>query len=97
MPTLPARLAGMPKRASKVQYTIRGVPAAVDRALRARARREQRSLNELALEALRRSVGDEVGPLVHTDLDPFLGTWVEDPEFDAALREQDRVDPSLWS
>ncbi|MGE0191405.1 MAG: hypothetical protein AB7T63_05110 [Planctomycetota bacterium] len=87
----------MPKRAARLQYTIRGVPPSVDRALRARARREGRSLNDVAVEALRRSVGEEAGAVVHTDLDVFLGTWVEDPELDAALEEQGRGDPSLWA
>lgn len=35
-----------------MQYTIRGIPRSVDRALRERARRENRSLNEVAVEAL---------------------------------------------
>ena len=35
-----------------MQYTIRGVPAAVDNALRARARADGKSLNEAAIEAL---------------------------------------------
>lgn len=50
----------------------------------------------MAVEALRRSVGEDAGAVVHTDLDVFLGTWIEDPELDAALEEQGRVDPSLW-
>ena len=35
------------------------------------------------------------GPKVR-DLSDLAGTWVEDPEFDATMREQDRVDPELW-
>lgn len=87
----------MTKRATKSQYTIRGIPAAVDRALRARAQRERRSLNDVALEALRASVGvGAAGPL-NEDLDDLIGTWEEDPVFDAAILEQDRVDEALWS
>jgi plasmid stability protein len=80
----------------KCQYTIRAVPEDVDRALRQRARRQNRSLNHVALEALRRGVGLDSGERVYNDLDHLIGTWVEDPEFDRAIKEQDRVDPDPW-
>jgi hypothetical protein len=83
------------KRSTR-QYTLRRVPLGVDEALRRRARREGKSLNEIALEALAREAGiDESGP-VYTDLDQFIGTWHEDPAFDAALALQRRVDRKLW-
>ncbi len=78
------------------QYTIRSVPSAVDRALRDQARREKRSLNEVALEALRRGVGLDTPDRLFDDLDDVVGTWEEDPDFDAAIRRQDVVDRSLW-
>ena len=40
-----------------VQYTIRNIPKAVDKALKARARAERKSLNQLALEALAMRAG----------------------------------------
>lgn len=87
----------MTKRVTRTQYTIRGVPASVDRALRARARREGRSLNEVAIEALRTWVGEGPGGPSHHDLDDLAGSWEEDPAFDAAIEAQDRVDEALWS
>ncbi len=87
----------MPKDTTKSQYTIRGIPASVDRALRARARREGRSLNEVALEALRASVGEGADAALKHDLDDLIGTWAEDPAFDAAIQEQDQVDEALCS
>lgn len=30
------------------------------------------------------------------DLSFVVGTWVEDPEFDAILADQRRIDPELW-
>ncbi len=30
------------------------------------------------------------------DLSDLAGTWVEDPAFDEAIRDQDVVDPDLW-
>jgi hypothetical protein len=35
------------------------------------------------------------GPILR-DLSAFAGRWIEDAEVDAALREQDEVDPDLW-
>jgi plasmid stability protein len=87
----------MTRRTAKSQYTIRGVPLSVDRALRTRARREGRSLNDIALEALRAWVGEGAGARRYEDLDDLVGTWEEDPAFDAAVRAQDQVDESLWS
>jgi hypothetical protein len=67
-----------------------------DRALRDRAKREGRSLDEVAVEALARGVGVANGDVLFHDLDHLIGTWVEDPEFDAIIAEQRQVDPELW-
>ena len=78
------------------QYTIRSVPPAVDQVLRQHAKRRSKSLNEVALEALQRGVGLEAPEAVFDDLDDCIGTWQEDPDFDAALKRQDVVDRKLW-
>lgn len=80
-----------------MQYTLRNVPAAVDRALRALARREGKSLNDVVIGALTRALGLSDQPVRHRDLRDLAGTWQEDPEFDAALAESDRIDAALWS
>ncbi len=95
MPTLYAYTVGM-RKPNSIQYTIRAVPAALDTALRRKAKKEGLSLNEVALDALRRGAGIELESPVSTDLDKYIGTWVEDPAFDAAIAEQDVVDPELW-
>jgi hypothetical protein len=80
-----------------IQYTLRQVPPEVDRTLRKRARVQQESLNQVALAALARGLGLGDHLIKHSDLDALAGTWEEDPGFDAAISEQDRVDPALWS
>ncbi|MFO7782592.1 MAG: hypothetical protein R6W94_13315 [Spirochaetia bacterium] len=79
-----------------MQYTIRNVPSSIDRELRERARRNQQSLNETVVDALRRGLG--VGPEEPTydDLDDLIGTWKPDEEFDRAVAEQDSVDEDAW-
>lgn len=80
---------------SNEQYTIRRVPASVDAALRAKARRQRRSLNAVALDALRTGAGvaEKVG---YHDLDSFFGSWVNDAATDKALKDQRKIDPDLW-
>ena len=78
------------------QYTIRNVPETVDRSLREEARRHVKSLNEIAVEVLRRGLGLTDDVPRYNDLDDLAGSWVADPAVDRALEEQDRIDPELW-
>lgn len=80
-----------------MQYTLRNVPAKLDEELRRRARQEGRSLNEVALEAMARGVGHVPEPVRYRDLSGIAGSWKDDPEFEAALADQDTVDPEIWS
>jgi plasmid stability protein len=79
-----------------MQYTLRNIPFGVDRALRQRAKEQHKSLNQVAIEALQRALGLKNEPIQHRDLSDIAGTWVDDPNFDDALKEQDRIDPELW-
>ena len=79
------------------QYTVRAVPAHVDRALRRKAATEKKSLNALLREALIKEAGvAEPSGRLYTDLDALAGSWRDDPGFDEAIRAQDQVDASLW-
>ena len=79
-----------------VQYTVRDVPARVDRALRRRASEEGKSLNQVLRDALAKEAGADGVDVLHHDLDALAGAWDEDPEFDRAIAEQDRVDEAMW-
>lgn len=79
-----------------MQYTIRGVPPAVDQSLRERARRSGKSLNEAAVDALAESAGLTGAPRKRRDLSDIAGAWRSDKAVEAALAEQDRVDEDLW-
>ena len=79
-----------------VQYTLRNVPPELDAALRERARQEGRSLNEVALEALRRDTGLLGERPKRRDLSSFAGTWAEDPAVEEAFADQRRIDERLW-
>ena len=84
------------QRRHTVQYTIRNVSSALDRALRESARRKGKSLNEAALEALAKGAGLNTSPNAYGDLDRFFGSWVEDSAVDQALAEQRTIEESIW-
>jgi hypothetical protein len=81
-----------------VRYTLRNIPKDVDEILRRKAKMEGRTLNDVVIEALTIALGlKKVGRRVkRRDLSDIAGTWVEDPEFDAIMREQDQIDPEMW-
>lgn len=76
-----------------MQYKLRDVPKEVDAKLRQRARQQGKSLNEVALEALAEATGVSAKSEVRRDLSDVVGTWVEDPETEAALREFRKMSP----
>ncbi|MGA2570958.1 MAG: hypothetical protein ABSF23_10610 [Terracidiphilus sp.] len=79
-----------------MQYTIRNVPEYLDAALRGAARAQDKSLNEVAIEALARGTGLTDRPRRQRDLGDIAGSWTDDPAFEAALAEQDTVDEEMW-
>ncbi len=79
------------------QYTIRNVPSELDAKLRAKARREKKSLNRLLVEQLYQSIHNTTPSKTrHHDYDRFVGTWVDDPGFDEAMKDMRVVDPRDW-
>jgi len=83
----------MKKQAASIQYTIRGVPPEVDRALRAKAARRKRSLNQLILEELGEATA---GRRRLVDFSDVTGPWTPDPAFDEILAAQRRIDRTKW-
>ena len=79
-----------------MQYTIRNIPGTLDAMLRDRARKEGKSLNEMVIEALARAMGFSREPVRQRDLSRIAGTWIDDPEFDRAIEDQDQIDEDLW-
>lgn len=80
----------------KRQYTIRNIPPALDLALRERARAEDKSLNDVVIDALARGAGIGAEQLRYRDLADLAGTWMEDSDFDQAIADQDTIEPGLW-
>jgi plasmid stability protein len=84
----------MRKRAqSWVDYTIRGIPAEVDRAIRVKAAKTKQSLNRVVLDELTRAL---TGNPVRADFSDLVGRWAPDPEFDEVIASQRRIDTDKW-
>jgi plasmid stability protein len=79
-----------------MQYSIRNVPDYLDAALRASAREQGKSLNEVAIKALVRGFGLGKAQVRQRDLSDIAGSWRKDPAFDRALAAQDTVDEEMW-
>jgi hypothetical protein len=79
-----------------MQYTVRNLPPRLDRAIRERAHREGKSLNEVTIEALLIAFGMSEPPPPQWDFTGIAGSWVDDPAQSRALAEQRRIDPEVW-
>jgi hypothetical protein len=79
------------------EYTVR-VPPEVDRVLRQRAEATQQSLDQVIVDELRKAtVGDErKSSDKKVSFMEFVGRWTPDPEFDAIIEEQRRINWDMW-
>ena len=83
----------MKAQASSTQYTIRGIPREVDRALRQKAARQKRSLNQVIVDELTEAT---IGAKRRTDLSDVTGGWIPDPAFEEIVASQRQIDWEKW-
>ena len=83
----------MKAQAKIIQYTIRGIPAEVDHALRQKAAKRNQSLNQVIVEEL--SVAT-AGRLCRADFTDLVGQWTPDASFDKIMAAQRQIDPDKW-
>jgi hypothetical protein len=82
--------------------TVRNLPPEVAKAIRDKAKKERRSLNQTVVSLLEEATGARPRartPTVHHDLDHLFGTWTkkEADEFDSHLKEsRSAIDPRDW-
>jgi hypothetical protein len=83
----------MRRQARDIQYTVRGVPPEVDRALRKKAARRKQSLNQIIVDEL--TAATTVGRK-RADFSDLLGQWTPDPGFDEIVAGQRQIDADKW-
>lgn len=81
--------------------TLRGLDPQLAASLREVARREGKSMNQTALDALRQQFGLDKSRRfteVHRDLDHLFGSWDEDEfaSIQGKIDSERRIDPELW-
>ena len=81
------------KEQAPIQYTIRGIPREVDRALRQKAERRKQSLNQVILDEL---VEATIGRKRRADFSDLVGRWAPDPAFDEIMAAQRQIDWDRW-
>ena len=78
------------------QYTIRRIPDSIDKTAREKAKKTNQSLNSTLIQALSRGLGMSNNNIVYHDMDDLAGSWIADPDIEAALKEFDKIDEELW-
>jgi hypothetical protein len=75
------------------QYTIRGIPPEVDRALRKKAANLKVSLNQIVVDELTRAT---IGSPRKADFSGLLARWTPDADFDQVIASQRQIDWDKW-
>jgi hypothetical protein len=78
------------------QYTVRGVSDELDAALREEAVTYGKSFNAILIDKLAESCRLTDQPRINHDFDGFIGSWVEDPGFDEAMKDCEKIHPDEW-
>ena len=82
-----------PSNSPSLNYTIRGVPPEVDRALRERATQRNQSLNHVVIEELTRAL---LGSPIKADFSDLVGKWTSDTAFDEMIASQRQINIDRW-
>ena len=83
----------MKQQAPDIQYTVRGVPKDVDRALRKKAAKQKLSLNQVIIAELAAAT---TGLRKRADFSDLVGQWTPDPAFDEVIASQRQIDADKW-
>ena len=81
--------------------TIRGIDPELDEKLKSVSSKQGKSINQLILEILKKSLGLEKTKKYtkeYDDLDDLFGVWTDD-EFDSIsgkIIQERQIDPELW-
>lgn len=81
---------------SRIQYTIRNIPPAVDGAIRKRSARTGMSFNQTVVDLLALQTFGTTRPPADDNFDWLYGQNTLDDAFDEAIAEQSLVDEKLW-
>ncbi|MGH7195218.1 MAG: hypothetical protein ACREGA_00350 [Candidatus Saccharimonadales bacterium] len=81
---------------TKLQYTIRNIPPAVDQSIRKRSRQTGQSFNQTVVDLLCLQLFGATKTSADDDFGWLFGAMQIDDSFDAAIENLSRVDEKLW-
>jgi hypothetical protein len=81
---------------NKIQYTIRNVPPAVDKVIKKRSKQSGKSFNQTVVDLLSLQTFGTTKVPTDNNFDWLFGAGGLDDAFDAAIKEQSRIDEKLW-
>lgn len=81
---------------SKIQYTIRNIPPAVDQVIHKRAKQSGKSFNQTVVDLLTLQTFGTEQPPKQQNFDFIFGKGKLDAAYDEAIADQSRIDEALW-
>lgn len=83
---------------TKIQYTIRNIPPAVDQVIKKRSKQSGKSFNQTVVDLLTLQAFGTVKPPPEDNFDWLFGAGKDslDPGFDEAIKDLSKPDPKLW-
>jgi vacuolar-type H+-ATPase subunit C/Vma6 len=83
---------------SKIQYTIRNIPPAVDKVIKKRSKQSGKSFNQTVVDLLSLQTFGTATPPSDEGFDWLFGAGKDSlgKEFDEAIEDMSKPDPSLW-
>lgn len=81
---------------SKIQYTIRNIPPAVDMVIKKRSLQSGKSFNQTVIDILSLQTFGTINPPTNNNFDWLFGANTLDESFDEAIKDLSQIDEELW-
>ena len=81
---------------TKIQYTIRNIPPAVDNVIRKRSKQSGKSFNQTVVDLLSLQTFGTIKPRFDNNFDWLYDKNTLDESFDEAIDDLSQVDKKLW-
>lgn len=81
---------------SKIQYTIRNIPPAVDKVIRKRSKQSGKSFNQTVVDLLSLQTFGTTKVPTDNNFDWLFGANTLDHSFNEAIKDLSQIDEKLW-
>lgn len=81
---------------TKIQYTIRNIPPAVDKVIKKRSKQTGKSFNQTVVDLLSLQTFGTTKVPTDDNFDWLFGANTLDDSFDEAIKDLSQIDEKLW-